>query len=62
MEKNPAECKNSIRVHGIYICQIEQIPCARARECALDKVERMSNAMKELIHSDWDLGKEYRYD
>ena len=62
MEKNPIECKNSICVHGIYICQVEQIPCVRTKECALNKLKRMSDAMAELIHSDWDSTKEYKHE
>ena len=62
IEKNPTECKNSVCIHGVYICKIEQIPCARTKECALNKVKRMTDAMEELIHSDFDYSvKECKY-
>lgn len=61
MEKNPAECKNSVCIHGIYICGIEQIPCARVKECALNKIKRMSDAMSELIYTELSSVDERRY-
>lgn len=57
MKKNPEECKNSVCVYGVYICKIEQIPCERTKECALNKVKRMTDAMAALIHNDYQGGE-----
>lgn len=49
MEKNPAECKNSMRFGDIYICKIQTIPCAALNRCALDVVDDMVEATASLI-------------
>lgn len=49
MEKNPVECKNSMRLGDTYICKIQTIPCYALGECALATVNSMVDAMGSLL-------------
>lgn len=42
MNKMPENCGESVLASGIPICRIECIPCARVKECPLEKKVDMS--------------------
>lgn len=58
MEKKPAECKHSFRFGDIYICKLQTVPCAALNRCALYDVNKMVNAMGDLIKAFDELSKE----
>lgn len=58
MERNPRECGNSACVGGVYICRIACIPCEKARKCALETIEDMTEALASVIRADQTKEKE----
>ena len=49
MEKNPAECKYSFRFGDIYICQLQTVPCAALKRCAMEEVNNFVDATVALL-------------
>lgn len=49
MEKNPERCGQSNCIDGIYICRLLCIPCARAKKCALDTANELSDLIMDMV-------------
>lgn len=49
MEKNPERCGQSNCIDGIYICRLLCLPCARAKKCALDTAEELSDLIANMV-------------